>query len=179
MKIGMIACAALAMAGVGAAQAQSACGQIVQLALSSHAQVKAMRGDVVEDVRDQIEYKFKSSVNQFETCRIWSSKEKDSISGYLDHHLWCDGEADTPEQATKVIEALWACTQDAFTERYATEAWMDDTYRIIAMEGETPTAGRESGMVDFGETEFARVQVEKGFATSSDYALHVYWSFLK
>jgi hypothetical protein len=179
MKIGMIACAALAMAGMGAAHAQAACGQIVQLALSNHAQVKAMRGDAVEDVRGQTEYKFKPSVNQFESCRIWSSKERDTISGYMDHHLWCDGEADTPEQATKVIEALWACTQDMFTERHATEAWLDGKYRIIAMEGETPTEGREAGLVDFGETDFSRIQLEKGFATSSDYALHVYWSFVK
>ena len=177
MKTGIVACLALAMAGAGAAQAQSACGQIVQLALSNHAQVKAMRGDKVEDDCKETEYKFKPSVNQFETCRIWSTNEADSITSYFEHHLWCDTELSSSDQATKMVEELWACTKDTFTERAATEALFDGRYRITGFDAETPSAGRDEGRVDFGNQDYARVQVEKAYDTSSEVNLHVWWSF--
>lgn len=177
--VGMTCAAVIAIAGIGGAHAQSTCGQVVQLGLSNHAQVKAMRGDVIKQDDKEAQYKFKASVAGFDSCTIYSDKAPDKISGYLEHHLWCDGESDTPEQATAFVEAIWSCTNDMYTERAPVEAWLDEEYRIIEFSGEVPTAGRESGPVEFGETEYARVVLEKAFDTSEAYTLHVYWSFVK
>ncbi len=50
-------------------------------------------------------------------------------------------------------------------------------YRVIGFDAEAPTAGRASGLVSFGDTDYARVNVEKAYEDSDEYSLHLYWLF--
>lgn len=176
---GMIACVAMAVAGVGGAYAQTACGQIGQLMKLDHAGVKALQGAKSEENKEAIKYVAKAKVAGFSACSLSSDKAINDISDYWEHHLWCDGEAVSSEAATQTVESLWACLKDTFTERAPGEAWMDGKYRVIRFDGEAPLAGRSAGLVDFGETEYARMEVEKAYDTSDEYDLHIYWQFTK
>ena len=174
---GFFACAVLAVSGVASAHAQQACTQLTTLMAKTHAQVKALQGKLIEEDEDEFTRAFKSEVAGFQTCKLYSSKARNSISDYIDHHLWCDGTAKNADAANQFVEQLWACTKESYTERRAGEAFLDGRYRIISFEGEAPIAGRAAGLVDFGETDHARVVLEKAHDTSDEYTLHLYWSY--
>jgi len=181
MKLaGVVGCVVLAMAGIAGAHAQpAACKQLPDLMGKTHAQVKALQGALIEEDEDEFTREFKSEVGGFQSCKLYSSKARDSIADYWEHHLWCDGKANNSDAASTFLESLWACTRDTYTERHAGEALIDGRYRFIKFEGEAPIAGRAAGRVDFGETDYARAIVEKSHDTSNEYSLHVYWSFTK
>lgn len=179
MKLaGVIGCVMLVATGIGGAHAQAAaCTELPQLMTLNHAQVKALQGAQIEQDEDEITYTPKKQVSGFSGCKLMAAKEKDSISDYLDQHLWCTGESANSEAADQFVEALWACTKDTYVERVSTEAVIGGRYRVIGFEGETPIAGKSAGLVDFGTTEYARVVLEKSYDFSDDYNLHIYWSF--
>ena len=70
-----------------------------------------------------------------------------------------------------------ACTRDIYAERAPNEAWIGGRYRVIGFDAEVTTAGRAAGLVDFGKSDYARIDVEKAFDTSEEYDLHIYWLF--
>lgn len=176
--VGVIGCAMLIAAGSGGAHAQgAACTELPQLLLLNEAQVKGLQGAQIEQDEDQITYTPKKPLPGFSGCKLMASKQVDSISDYLDHHLWCAGESADSNAADAFVEGLWACTKDAYVERASTEALIGGRYRVIGFEGETPIAGKAAGLVDFGVTDYARVVLEKSYDTSNDYNLHIYWSF--
>lgn len=176
----LLACALIAAAGTGAAHAQAtatACDQIVQLMAKPQSQVKALQGDKVSEDKDAIAFKAKVSLPGFSSCSLESDNAVDKFSGYLQHHLSCDGEAADADAANTLVETLWACTRDIYSERHAGEAWIGGRYRIISFAGEAPTAGRAAGLVDFGATDYARISLEKAYDMSDEYHLHIYWLF--
>lgn len=179
MKIDVVlGCVALAVAGIGAAHAQTAaCGQLAQLMTNSHAQVKALQGSLIEDGKEATEYKAKLQLAGFKDCTIKLAKAVDEFTDYWESQYHCDGEAASSDAANQVVESLWACTKETYSERHAGEAWIGGRYRVISFEGEAPTAGRSAGLVDFGETDYARVVLEKTFDTSDEYRLNIYWQF--
>jgi len=179
MKLaGILGCAVLAAAGIGAAHAQAAaCTELPQLMMLGHAQVKGLQGAQIEQDSDEITYTPRRQVTGFSNCKLMSAKDEDGISGYLDHHLWCTGESASSDAADQFVEGLWTCTKDAYVERVTTEALIGGRYRVIGFEGEMPIAGKSAGLVDFGVTEYARVVFEKSYDASRDYNLHIYWSF--
>lgn len=181
MKSGVVlGCVALAVAGVASAHAQTqACGQLAQAFTYSQAQVKALAGTQVEKDDDSTEFTSKLQLAGFKDCTIDIATKKDTFGDYWQHNLSCDGEAASAEAATQVVEALWNCTKETYSERHAGEAWFDGRYRIINFAGEAPLAGRSAGLVDFGTTNYSRITVEKTYDTSEDYRLNVYWLFTR
>ncbi len=179
MKLrGVVCCAVLAVAGITGAHAQTAaCKQLPELMSKTLPQLKVLQGAQIEDDKDEITRAFKTMLDGFQECKLSSAKAIDSISDYWDHHLWCDGTSSSSEAANLFVEGLWACTKDTYTERRTGEAFIDGRYRMISFEGEAPIAGRSAGLVDFGETEYARVVFEKSHDMSKDYDMHIYWSF--
>ncbi len=176
--VGIIGSAVLMAAGIGAAHAQAAsCTEIPQMMAYSHAQVRALQGGEIEQDADDITYTSKKQVGGFTTCRLSSNKAIDTISDYWEHHLWCEGQSANAEAANQVMESAWACLKAGFSEREASEAFMGGRYRVVGFSGEVPTAGLSAGLVDFGDTDYARVVLEKSYDASDDYDLHVYWMF--
>ena len=179
MKIGgVVAAAALVAAGIGTAQAQTAaCTQLRQVIASKPAQVKAMQGAVQKEETEAITYASKLQLIGYSGCTLTSNKEQDKFSKYFQHHLYCSSEKPTSDAAIQAVEEIWACVKDGFTEREATEAFIGGSYRIVGIDGDTPTAGRASGIVSFGTTEHARLWVEKNYPLSDEYDVHIYWMF--
>lgn len=185
MKIAGVVAAAL-LAGASVAQAQTApaagaaaCTQMKQLLASTHAQVKAMQGAVKSAKSDETEFVSKLQLEGFSNCTLTSAKGRDDINKYFEHNLSCSREMPASEAANVAVEAMWSCTKDLFTERKATEALIGGRYRIIGVDGDVPVAGRASGAVSFGDTEFARLLIEKRYADSEEYDVNIYWSFTK
>jgi len=167
-------------ASAGAAHAQAAaCQPLKTLLASSHAQVKALQGAKTASDKKTVTYVSKTQVPGMKDCTIESSIAIDPFTDYWEHHLACSAETANSETATQTIEALWACTRDVFSERQPNEAWVGGKYRVIGFDAEVPTKGRASGLVSFGDTDYARVDVEKPFDTSEEYSLHLYWMFTK
>lgn len=179
MKFGsLVGCAALIAACVSGAHAQAtACTDLPQLMMLTHAQVTALQGAEIAQDKNEITYAPKKQPGGFSGCKLMAARERDSISDYREHHLWCTGESASSDAADEFVERLWACTKDTYVERVSTEALIGGRYRVIGFEGETPVAGKAAGLVDFGVTDYARVVLEKSFDTSADYDLHIYWSF--
>jgi hypothetical protein len=179
LRTGVVA-GVLAFVGMGAAQAQpAACAQIKQLMASTNAQVKAQQGAQKSTTAEDIVYVSKLQLAGFSNCTLESGKAKAKLSGYFEHHLGCEGSAADSETATQLVEGLWACTKDGFSERHDQEAWMGGKYRVIGFEGEQPSAGRAAGLVDFGTTDFSRIVLEKSYEDSEDFDVHIYWYFSK
>lgn len=175
-----IAMGLVAVAGVSAAHAQTpACSTLNSLLAMPHAQVKALQGAQTEAEQDSITYVSKTQMPGMKGCTIESGLAADKFSDYWEHHLHCTAELANSEAATQAIESLWSCTKDTFSERQPNEAWMGGKYRIIGFDAEVPTAGRNSGLVSFGDVDYARVDIEKRFDTSNTYSLHLYWMFTK
>lgn len=173
-----VAIGAVALAGAGAAHAQAAaCQPLTKLMTSTHAQVKALQGAQVKADATGATFTSKTQLPGFTACQIQSDKVKDNLSGYWEHHFSCDAEAANSEAANAAIEALWACTKDSFGERAADEAFIGGKYRVIGFEAEVPVAGRAAGLVSFGTTDYARVDVEKAYDSSEEYDIHLYWLF--
>ena len=180
MKLGgMAACAMMALAGVGGAHAQAQCGQITELMTRGHAGVRALQGAVTKDAGDEVNYATSVKMQGFDGCTLASQKAADKYTDYWEHHLACSGEQDTADAADKLIAGMWGCTQDLFVEREPYEIFVGDAYRVAGFGGSVPVDGRESGLIQFGETEHARIDVEKAFDESEEYTLHIYWYFLK
>ena len=176
----MLAAGVVAIGGAGAAHAQAAaCAPLKALMTSSHAKVKALRGAEVKNDKETITYVSKTQLPGFKDCTIQSDRAIDDIIDYWQHNLSCDAVAANSEAATQAVEALWACMKDSFTERAPDEAFIGGKYRVIGFEAEAPTAGRGSGLVSFGDADYARVDVEKDFEASADYDIHLYWLFLE
>ena len=176
-RTGLIA-VVLAIASIGAAHAQPAsCPQIKTLMGSAHAQVKALQGTQQEATAEDIVYASKTQLAGFADCTLESAKAKNTLIGYFEHHFACDGETQTSEQATQLMEGLWGCLKDGFSERRGLEAWMGGKYRIIGFEGEQLTAGRAAGLVHFGSTNYARIVLDKAHENSKEYDVHIYWYF--
>lgn len=174
----MLVAGAIAVAGAGAAHAQAAaCQPLKTLMAMTHAQVKAQQGAQTESDKDSVTYTAKTQLPGFGVCTLNSDKAMNAITDYWEHHYACRAEAATSEAATQAIETLWACMKDIYTERAANEAWVGGRYRVIGFEGEVPTKGRGEGLVSFGDTEYARVVVEKAYDASKEYSLHLYWMF--
>ncbi len=181
MKLTSILAAGMVItAGVGAAHAQTAaCTTLNSLMAMPHAQVKALQGAKTEEDKESITYVSKTQMPGMKGCTIKSDLAIDKFTDYWEHHLSCTAELANSEAATQAIESLWACTKDTFSERQPNEAWMGGKYRIIGFDAEVPTASRNAGLVSFGDTDYARVDVEKRFDTSNTYSLHLYWMFTK
>lgn len=179
MKLSKLLAAGLvAVTGAGAAHAQAAaCQPLKSLMAMTHAQVKAQQGARTEGDKDSITFVSKTQLPGFGQCTLKSDIAINDLIDYWEHHLSCSAEAENSEAATQAIEALWACTKDTYSERAPAEAWMGGRYRIIGFDGETPTAGRASGLVSFGDTSYARVNVEKAYEDSEEYSLNLYWLF--
>jgi hypothetical protein len=168
------------MAGVGAAHAQTpACTTLKSLLAMPHAQVKALQGAKTEEEKDSITYVSKTQMPGMKSCTIESDRAIDKYTDYWQHHLSCSAELANSEAATQAIESLWSCTKETFSERQPNEAWVGGKYRIIGFDAEVPTAGRNSGLVSFGDTDYARVDIEKSYDDSDEYSLHLYWLFTK
>lgn len=175
-----IAIGFVAVTGVSAAHAQTpACTTLKSLMALPHAQVKALQGAKTEEEKDSITYVSKTQMPGMTGCTIESDRAIDQFTDYWQHHLHCTADLANSEAATQAIESLWSCTKDSFSERAPNEAWMGGKYRVIGFDAEVPTAGRNSGLVSFGDTDYARVDIEKGFDTSTNYSLHLYWLFTK
>lgn len=175
-----IAAGLIAAAGAGAAHAQAAaCQPLSKLMTSSHAQVKALQGAQTEKDKDSITYVSKTQAPGMTDCTIQSNLAIDKFTDYWEHHLSCQADTVNSEAATQAIEALWACTKDIFSERQPNEAWIGGKYRVIGFEGEVQTNGRAAGLVAFGDTDYARIDIEKPFDTSNEYSMHIYWMFTK
>jgi len=167
-------------AGAGAAHAQAAaCPTLKSLMAMPHAQVKALQGAQTKSDKESITYTSKTQLPGFTGCTIQSDIAKNTLVDYWEHHLSCSAKASNSEAATQAIEALWECTKDSYVERQPNEAWMDGKYRVIGFEAEVPSAGRGAGLVDFGDTDYSRVDVEKRYDESNEYSLHLYWLFTK
>ena len=175
----IVGCVVLAASGLAAHAQPAACTQLTQLMTRTHDQVKALQGALIEEDKDEFTREFKSRLGGFQSCKLYSSKAKATLSEYWGHHLWCNGQLSNAEAANQFAESLWACTKETYTERQAGEAFIGDRYRVISFEGEVPIAGRSAGLVDFGETEYARVVFDKSHDMSNEYNLHIYWSFTK
>ncbi len=175
-----IAIGFVAVTGVSAAHAQTpACSTLKSLMALPHAQVKALHGAQTEVEKDSITYVSKTQMPGMKDCTIESDLAIDKFTDYWQHHLHCTADLANSEAATQAIESLWSCTKDSFSERAPNEAWIGGKYRVIGFDAEVPTAGRSSGLVSFGDTDYARVDIEKGFDTSTNYSLHLYWLFTK
>lgn len=181
MKFTSVLAAGLVVAaGMGAAHAQTAaCTTLTSLMALPHAQVKALQGAQTEVEKDSITYVSKTQMPGMKGCTIESDLAKDKFTDYWQHHLHCTAELANGEAATQAIESLWSCTKDSFSERAANEAWMGGKYRVIGFDAEVQTGGRGAGLVSFGDVDYARVDVEKGYDTSNNYSLHLYWLFTK
>jgi hypothetical protein len=177
LRTGLVA-GVLALVSMGVAQAQpAACAQIKTLMGSNNAQMKAQQGAQKTTTADAVTYNAKTQLGGFSNCTLTSTKGKAKLSGYFEHHFACEGSADTSEAATQMVESLWACTKDSFTERHDQEAFMAGKYRVIGFEGEQPVAGRSAGLVDFGTTDYARIVLEKSYDDSDEFDVHIYWYF--
>jgi hypothetical protein len=175
-----IAIGFVVVTGVSAAHAQTpACTTLKSLMALPHAQVKALQGAKTEEEKDSITYVSKTQMPGMTGCTIESDRAIDPFTDYLQHHLHCTAELADSEAATQAVESLWACTKDSFSERAPNEAWIGGKYRVIGFDAEVPTAGRASGLVSFGDTEYSRVDVEKSYDDSDEYSLHMYWLFTK
>lgn len=175
-----VGCAALAIASGGVATAQAkACEQLTQLMAYKQPQVKALQGALVEEDKEKAEFTSKLQLAGFKDCTVEAGKTVDELTDYWEHHLSCSGEAESADAANQLVESLWGCTNELYSERHAVEGWIGGRYRVIGFEGETPTAGRAVGLVDFGTTDYARVVVEKAYDMSDEYRLNLYWSFHK
>lgn len=176
----LVAASVLSIAGAGVAHAQAAaCQPLKTLMAMTHAQVKAQQGARTTSDKDSITYVSKTQLPGFGRCTLQSDIAINDLIDYWEHHLACSAEAATSEAATQAVEALWSCTKDSFSERAPAEAWMGGRYRVIGFDAETPTAGRASGLVSFGDTDYARVSVEKAYEDSDEYSLHLYWLFVE
>ncbi len=175
-----IAAGLFVAASAGAAHAQAAaCQPLSKLMTSSHAQVKALQGAETENDKDSITYVSKTQPPGMTDCMIQSNRTIDKFTDYWEHHLSCKADTANSEAATQAIEGLWTCTKDGFSERQPNEAWIGGKYRVIGFEGEVQTAGRTAGLVAFGDTDYARIDIEKPFDTSDEYSMHIYWMFTK
>jgi len=180
MKLGgMVACAMVALAGVGGAHAQAQCGQIAELMTRGHAAVRSLQGAVTKDGAEEAVYLTSIRMQGFEECILSSNKAVDKYNDYWEHQLACSGEQDSADAADKLIAGMWGCTQDLFVEREPYEIFVGDAYRVAGFGGSVPVDGREAGLIQFGETEHARIDVSKPFDESDEYALNIYWYFLK
>ncbi len=179
MKLAKVLAAGLfVVMGAGTAHAQAAaCQPLKTLMASSHVQVKALQGARTTSDKESITYVSKAQLPGFQQCTIQSDIAINDLIDYWEHHLACSAEVASSEEATQAVEALWACTKDSYSERQPAEAWMGGRYRIIGFDAETPAAGRASGLVSFGDTDYARVNVEKAYEDSDEYSLHLYWLF--
>ena len=175
----IVGCVVLAASGLAAHAQPAACTQLTQLMTRTHDQVKALQGALIEEDKDEFTREFKSQLGGFQSCKLYSGKEQDSLSDYCEHHLWCNGQAANAEAANTLVESLWSCTREIYSERQAGEAFIGGRYRVISFEGEAPIAGRSAGLVDFGSTDYARVVFDKAHDMSNEYNLHIYWSFTK
>ncbi len=173
-----LAVSILVTAGAGAAHAQAAaCQPLKSLMAMTHAQVKAQQGARTTSDKESITFVSKTQLPGFGQCTLQSDIAINDLIDYWEHHLSCSAEAASSEAATQAVEALWGCTKDSYSERQPAEAWMGGRYRTIGFDAETPTAGRASGLVSFGDTDYARVNVEKAYEDSEEYSLHLYWLF--
>lgn len=178
--ISILAAGAVVIAGAGAAHAQAAaCQPLKSLMAMTHVQVKTQQGARTASDKDSVTYVSKTQLPGFGQCTLQSDIAINDIIDYWEHHLACRAKAANSEAATQAVEALWECTRDSYSERQPAEAWMGGRYRIIGFDAEVPTAGRASGLVSFGDTDYARVSVEKAYETSNEYTLHLYWLFME
>ena len=180
MKIaGMLAAAGVAIAGVGAAQAQTgSCNQMLLLLTADQTRLGELRG--AETARDakKITHVSKTQVVGFNNCTLEWSIEDDKYDRYNTQHISCAGEFADSETATKYVEDLYACVKDMAGNRKPTENRLGGAYRITEFDVDVYPGGRDAGFT-FNKSDYTRLWVAKGYPASTNINLNIYFSYLK
>ena len=180
MKIaGWVAAAGVAMAGMGAAHAQTgSCNQMLLLLTADQARLGELRGAESSRDANKITHASRTQVIGFSDCRLEWSIEDDRYDKYMTHHISCSADFADGEAGTKYVEDLYTCVKDMAGQRQPTENRLGGAYRITEFDVDVYPGGRDTAF-SFGKSDYTRLWVAKGFPASRSVNLNMYFSYLK
>lgn len=173
---GLLAGVALAVAGMGVAQAQTAaCNQMKLMLTAKVEAIRELRGEETKRDNNYVYHSSKTNLSGFNGCEAKNPPKQDPDE-YEEYTVSCTNEFANSEAATDYLEDMFACVKDMVPERKATERFMEGAYRIVEMDATSWYGGRNITF-DFGETEFVRLWVRKSYATSEEVHVNLFYYF--